>query len=392
MEPTQMHRVAVVTGLPTPYREPVFEELSRRPGVALRVLYSADKHDDVAWDAIETSTFGYDRVFLSNVTPRPLRRLPFLGYANFSVTGLLDDFDPTYLIVYGYNQLVHWLAMRWANARGVPFALRSDSNVHLDNSTTLRSRMRRRLLRRTVARAAGLLTVGTANELYWKRYGAPDARIFPAPYAIDNERVARLVGDWRIRDDVRLRLLYVGRLIERKGVDVLLRAFEDVCESKDLALTIVGDGPERGRLKAMQSPNARARTQWLGKLSNEAAIRRMGAADLFVLPSRYEPWGLVVNEAMAAGLPVLTHQHGGAAIDLVENGRTGWILEDVSVDALRNALVRIAHNREDIQEMGQAARIRIQAWSIQNTVDGMMRAIQSTCRPSPLPTCEVSHV
>lgn len=385
------HRVAVVTGLPAPYREPVFEELSRRTCVALRVFYAARGHDDVAWEAAKSSPFEYDRAFLPNLTPRRLRRLPLLGYANLGLARQLDEFQPDYLIVYGYNQLVHWLAFHWARAHGVPFALRSDSNVYLDQNGALQSRIRRRLLRGVVARAAAVLTVGTANELYWRRYGASDHQIFRAPYAIDNDRVARLVGDASLRDDARVRLLYAGRLIERKGVDVLLGAFEEICEACNLSLTIVGDGPERRRLASMQSPRARARTRWLGKLSNEAAVQAMGNADLFILPSRYEPWGLVVNEAMAAGLPVIAHRHCGAAIDLIEHGRTGWIVEEISADGLRDTLALAADHRDELAEMGQSAREHIQAWSIANTVDGMMRAIHGAERAPQRPCREASY-
>lgn len=369
-------RVAVITGPPAPYREPVFAELAKRPGIELRVFHASTGHADLGWQSSNASKRDYDHVFLENYMPERGRRLPAVGYLSLGLPAELRSFAPDYLIVYGYNQLSQWLAFRYALSEGVPFALRSDSNVHLDRSQSIQSSIRRRLLHQLVRKAHAVLPVGSANRAYWETYGAQPSQVFMAPYAIDNAKVGRLIGDRTASaTDAPLRLLYIGRLLPRKGVDLLIQAFNQLVDQTSATLTVIGDGPERARLESMQSPAARTQTQWRGKLPNEQAIAAMRDADLFVLPSRYEPWGLVVNEAMAAGLPVVAHRQVGAAIDLMEDSVHGWLLEELTTDALLESFRQAAADREHLHMMGAMARARVQAWSISATVDGMIAAI-----------------
>ena len=397
------HRVAIVTGIPAPYREPVFQLLARRPNVDLRVFYCAAAHADVAWEPTGIDASGVERTVLANWSPDQLRRKTLVGYFNPAILSELRRFAPTYVIVYGYNQLTHWLTFGYCARQGIPFALRSDSNHLIDTSTSWRSSLRRRLLRWLVARAAAVLPIGSANLAIWRSYGALDRQIFPAPFAVDNHRVAELAG--RRANDVRppssdtavsgvragvvsvptdnattgqgdmLRILYVGRLLPRKGVDLLVEAFNQLCAHRNATLRIVGEGSDLARLQQMQSPAARQRTKWVGKVTNDQALRQYAQADVLVLPSRYEPWGLVVNEAMAAGLPVIAHHRCGAAIDLIEPGCTGLLLNELSATAIVTALDRCAEDLVSLRCMGRAAQKRVQEWSFDRTVDGFMAAI-----------------
>jgi glycosyltransferase involved in cell wall biosynthesis len=389
-------KVAVVTGLPAPYREPVFSELSRREGIDLRVYYAAEGHRDVGWIGQDRPR-DYDHRFLANTMPEWGRRLPLIGYSTLGMPAQLREFDPNYLIIYGYNQLSQWFAFAHATRARIPFALRSDSNALLDTRNNWKSNLRRRLVRSIVSRAHAVLPVGSMNRLFWESLGATEHQIFMAPYAVDNALVARFASRAE-RDPLGpVRLIYVGRLLPRKGVDVLLSAFNSLVEVEDVQLTIVGDGPERADLMNMQTPTARCRTIWKGKLPNQQAMESLGESDLFVLPSRYEPWGLVVNEAMAAGLPVIAHRQVGAAIDLIVPDRTGWIADDLSPETMFHLLRQAIVDREKLKEMGQRAQDRIAAWSIKRTVDGMVDAIYDACptmfpiNPARSPKREVTH-
>ncbi|MFO0945331.1 MAG: glycosyltransferase family 4 protein [Planctomycetota bacterium] len=387
------HRIAVQTGAPAPYREPVFEELARRPGVELKVFYAAFGHGDLGWLADPYMKQADYRAFLDNWTPRRFQRMPLLGYCNTSISRAFERFHPTYAIVYGYSQLVNWLAIRHCMRHGVPFALRTDSNVWLDTRLSWRSELRRGLLRRLVPRAAGILAVGSANRMYWQRYGATDHQLFMAPYAVDNRRVRDLASRSDARPTSGLKFLYCGRLIPRKGVDQLLAAFEELHVGSRCRLTIIGDGPERSRLEAMQSQPAREATRWLGKLANDDALREFGGHDVLVLPSRHEPWGLVVNEAMAAGLPVIADHRCGAACDLIHEGKTGWKLRGVTKETLKQAMLTCIQEPSLVAAAGEAARRHVQSWSIERTVDGFLEAIESASHRADIRrrTREVAH-
>ena len=374
-------RIAIVTGVPAPYREPVFQRLAARPGVELKVFYCTHGHDNVAWAGEASASFEYVKEFPKNFTPKRFQRLPFLGYTNFGLSAALRDFEPQFVVVYGYNQSTHWLAFRYCLANGVPFALRSDSNVHIDLNRSWRSSMRRRLLHWLVKRAGAVLPVGSANRGYWEAFGAQPSQIHLAPYAVDNDHIAEAVCERRRDPRGHVRFLYIGRLLPRKGVDLLIEAFNRIADDR-CTLTIVGDGPEAEALKAAQTPEAAARTTWAGKLANDEALRRYADADVFVLPSRYEPWGLVVNEAMAAGLPVIADRRCGAAMDLIDDGVTGRKLGELSIESIAAAMSEFVAEPGRAAEQGTAARLRIQTWNFDRTVDGFLRAFDASTNAS----------
>jgi glycosyltransferase involved in cell wall biosynthesis len=376
-------KIAIVTGLPAPYREPVFAELAQRAGIDLRVFYASTGHDDVGWSPQPTRR-EYDHLFLRNYMPARGRRLPLIGYLSLGLPSELRRFDPDYLIIYGYNQLSQLLAIEFALRRRVPFALRSDSNALLDTRVDWRSQLRRRLVRSIVRRAHGVLPVGRLNQLFWERLGARPSQIFSAPYAVNNEAIASTAAS-QTRDSLGpIRLLYVGRLLPRKGVDLLLHAFNRLVEEADVALTLVGEGLIRAELEQLSSAKARERITWRGKLANEDVLAELGRAELLVLPSRYEPWGLVVNEAMAAGLPVVAHANVGAAVDLIQPGVTGWLFDHLTADDLFHVLKSGVGDRDQLREMGHAAQDRIARWSIAATVDGMLAAMDDACPATPV--------
>jgi glycosyltransferase involved in cell wall biosynthesis len=139
----------------------------------------------------------------------------------------------------------------------------------------------------------------------------------------------------------------------------------------------------------MQTPAARSATTWVGKVPNDEAVRWYGEAEVFVLPSRYEPWGLVVNEAMAAGLPVVADHRCGAARDLVgpvandSEQSVGWLLSELTVDAIHDVMIEAMASPAMAARMGQRAAERVQSWSFANTVRGFMEAIEATSFRGP---------
>jgi glycosyltransferase involved in cell wall biosynthesis len=143
-------------------------------------------------------------------------------------------------------------------------------------------------------------------------------------------------------------VLYVGRLAREKGLDVLLQA----AASLPVQVMIVGTGPERARLEEAAPANA----TFLGQLDQDAVAREYAQADVFVLPSLSEPWGMVLNEAAAAGLPLVATDAAGAAHDLVEDGANGFLVPAGDAVALRDALERLAGDPALREQAGRRSR------------------------------------
>ena len=221
---------------------------------------------------------------------------------------------------------------------------------------------------------------------------APE-KIFIAGHAVDNAQYNRAIAEGEktaLRNKLGLNrkkaVLYLGRLEEEKGVDYLIRAFARL-NSHDVVLLLVGDGSMRENLEALVLEHGiQKRIRFVGYVPPEEALTYYAIADLFVLPSvtmptGREPWGLVVNEAMNQGLPVVaTEAVGAAAGGLVQSGVNGFIVPERDPIALAEAIGRILNDDGLRQEMSRNARRIVASWDNERMVQGFQQAIAYALR------------
>ena len=211
------------------------------------------------------------------------------------------------------------------------------------------------------------LVYGTRHARDVRELGADPARTVIAPItALAPEHPA--VRQGTATPGV-VRYLYVGRLIERKGLDVLLEAFRRLEAGE---LWVAGDGPLRGEVEAAAAREPRLRL--LGHLEGEALADVYREADVLIVPSYYEPWGLVVHEALAHGLPVIVSDQVGAGDDLVEPGANGYVVPAGSPQALAEAMEALtAWTAEQWQAVAARSDERLAAYSVDRGVEGFVR-------------------
>jgi glycosyltransferase involved in cell wall biosynthesis len=331
-------RVVLLTEIPAPYRIPLFNALAER--VELEVVFLAARNPDRPY-GLHEEEFRFRRRVL------PHRDLT-LGHRwlvlNRGVVGALRRADA--IVVGGWNQPAFWLALAWARTTRTPAIGWVEST--LGDRRSDRADRAKRLL---AGACSGFIVPGAAAREYVRAF-APDARIEVAPNAVDNALFASRVGD---REAIRAELglegccfLYVGRLAPEKGVDVLLQAFEGI----DGDLLLAGAGPEEGRLRALAPP----RTRFLGHVDRDELPAWYAAADVLVLPSLSEPWGMPLNEAAAAELPLIATDAVGGARELVESGRNGFVVSAGEASELHDALERIAGDGCFRRAAGQHSR------------------------------------
>jgi glycosyltransferase involved in cell wall biosynthesis len=231
---------------------------------------------------------------------------------------------------------------------------------------------------------------GTRQVRYLAEFGVTKDRMTVAQMTVDVEAIRRFCAENREaeRSATRARwglsveeavALYVGRLEEDKGVDLLLAAFAGAAaQYENLRLVIAGDGSLRGRVNAGAA--ADRRIVYLGRLSGDDVLRAYVAADFLVLPSRFEPWGLVVNEAMGCGLPVILSDRVGCADDLVRGRETGLVVAAGDEAALAAAMVRLARDEAPRRPMGQAAEKLISSWTLGNEARNVISAWEAIAR------------
>jgi len=219
---------------------------------------------------------------------------------------------------------------------------------------------------------------GTLGQAYFEKYGATPERIFFFPcepdYTLGADVEPRRLG----LTEGRRRIVYSGRLVPVKRVDLLIDAFASIADERpDWDLLIIGDGPERKTLEARVPSSLQHRVTWTGFLDKQQTIAALyRQSDLLVLPSDFEPWAVVINEAAASGLAMIASDVVGAAAELVRDGVNGRIFPAGNLVALKDALLDVTQG-ERIDAMKAASAGVLADWQRRgDPITGLRKALE----------------
>jgi glycosyltransferase involved in cell wall biosynthesis len=391
-------RLAYFVSHPIQYQAPLLRRIAREPDIDMEVFLSSDHTvrgyvDEgfgvkVEWDVPLLE--GYRSSFLPRW--RDAGKEPgFWRPLNHGIFERLQQghFDAVWS--HGYSTANSMRVIASAAMLRIPVLLRAESTLHD------RARSRPKLLAKEAffgilrSQVSAVLAIGEANARYWRHYFRDEMPVFRMPYAVDNDffqqRAAEAVaGREALRTELALEpgrpvILFASKLQERKRCADLLAAHRLLKRSRPYLLPyllIVGDGEERPRLE--QQAAGDPDVHFLGFRNQTELPRYFDLCDVFVLPSRHEPWGLVVNEAMNAGRTVVVSNDVGCQQDLVREGETGAVFPVGDVAALAAALERVLATPESAARMGAAARAHIGRFSFEQDVAGLRQAL-ACCVP-----------
>jgi glycosyltransferase involved in cell wall biosynthesis len=378
-------RVAVVSPEPTPYRSALFDRVAARPEVELTVLYAGHTVAGRTWEIAPQ----HRAVTLDGVRVPGLRRLLRHEYpVTPGVFRELARTRPDAVVVSGWSTFASQAAAAWCRARRVPYVLLVESNDR-DPRPTWRRVIKRLVVPPVVRGADWVLTVGTlARDSVLARGARPERigrfanTIDVAAYAAEAERLSPRREELRGRlgagpDD--LVVLTAARLAPEKGLDVLVRAAAAAPDARVL-LVFAGDGPEREALaRLVQELGVRA--ELLGDVQPPSRLVELyAAADAFALLSYHEPWGVVVNEAAACGLPLVLSDRVGAAYDLLRDGENGYLVPAGDAARAAAALSRLAASPEYRRALGERSRDLVAGWGYEPSVEAFVTAIRAAAR------------
>ena len=291
----------IISPVATPQRTPVFDALADS-GPPLHVMYLYEASPTANWGSVairHPHSFVLGKGWRTGV--RVFRRI-------------LKAPKVKVLVVFGYRGFVRPAAIIAARLRGIQIVTRSDSNIAaVSEEGRSRRLVRKAVLRVLFPKSTRVWTIGASNALYWKEYvGLRNTRLIPYSVPVLPSSMGQNI-EQRTSDPHHLRFLFVGRLIAAKDVDVLIAAFKTLLSPvyDGWSLDIVGDGPMLSALQELARPDSRI--HFHGACPYNQLDRFYHEADVFVLPSRREPWGLVINESMAFGLRVIASEQVGAA-------------------------------------------------------------------------------
>lgn len=381
-------RLAVLATHPIQYQVPFYRRLTQQPEIDLTVFFCSQaglvEYFDqgfgktVQWDVPLLG--GYRSHFLNNFRSKS-DASRFWGIINPSIARALRRGQYDALLVHGWAHCTNWIAGATALALRVPLLLRGESNL-LTRPESWKEPLKRAMLKKFFQRVAGFLVIGSHNAEFYQDFGVPKQKMCMTPYAVDNEYFMReadsLVAQ---RNEIRRRfefpeslplILFTGKLRDVKQPRALIEAYAQVVRKTPCALVFVGDGPLRADLEAYKQDHKLDHVYFVGFRNQSELPNFYATADVFVLPSKIEPWGLVINEAMCFGLPILTTDRVGAGKDLVQPGLNGFIFPADSVEALENYLTLVLSDSELRREMGIKSREIIRKWSYETGVNNLV--------------------
>ena len=354
-----MKRVLFLTNYPSPYRVRFFDELGKRMDVTVLFADRIEnkKHRNAGWYVPSEGSFRSVQ----------LQKQAAVIKSNSLCTDVIDwlkqDFDA--IVLCGYSNPTVILAAAWLRLHKKKFYLEVDGGLIREEAG-----WRYRIKKQLVGCADYWLSSGSYTTKYLVHYGAREKDVFEYPFSsLQDADIQSTIVPREEKEALRQELgigekhclLSIGQFIHRKGFDVLLKAAAKL--DKDTGIYIVGGEPTEEYLRLREELGL-TNVHFLGFQKKENLIRYYKAADAFVLPTREDIWGLVINEAMAYGLSVITTDRCVAGLELVEEGITGYIVpvnDDAALAEKMGALLA-----SDMEKMGAAALEKVRPYTIEN--------------------------
>ncbi len=297
----------------------------------------------------------------------------------------LNEMRPDVVAICGYERAEMRAALRWCNRNRKIAVLMSESK----RDDAPRKKWKEAIKKRIVRRFDAALVGGAAHKLYLQELGIAANRIFDGYDVVDNAAYAALADEWRQqgRPTERPYFLTVNRFIERKNLARVIEAWSDYranaarnfADQTAWDLVLCGAGEEENHLREVARKTGLEGVHFTGFVQQNEVARWMAGAGAFVHAPLQEQWGLVVNEAMACGLPILLARNCGCAPELLEDGRNGWSFDPTRADALSERMSYLAHEISPARraELGAASRALIADWTPARFGEGLVKCARA---------------
>jgi glycosyltransferase involved in cell wall biosynthesis len=396
-------RLTAVLTHPIQYYSPWFRRIhANAPELALTVVHATHPTPQqqgvgfgraFEWDVPLTE--GYRSIVVRPAHPGDrIDSGSFTGLDVPQIGRAIEETKPDVVMIAGWYSVTLVRALFACRHLGVPTLYRGDSHLLSGPRGWMRPlwTLKTALLLRQFD---GFLSPGVRVKDYLRWFGVPDFRIFQVPHAVDNDMFAAAAEPYRhpdVRAAARRRwgidpdafvTLFVGKLVPSKRPANVVRAVARLAPGA--TLVVVGAGPLEDEVRA-EAARLGVSLKMVGFLNQSQLGEPYALADCLALPSDFpETWGLVVNEALATGLPCVVSNAVGCAPDLIRDGETGYVYPLDDIDALAMTLAKVRRRKAEGYDWGPACRALIKAYSYEAMTAGLVRAARSVIRHSPGP-------
>lgn len=369
--------VVLLTNIIHPCRIPVlnyFRELNPR----FKVFYMGQTHSNRSWDIIKDQIH-YEFEILKGLNCF-YQRLDWGVYINYGLMPRLIKGNFDVIISEGYDLPSYFFALAYAKLFKKKFVLWSGSTLL---SRRVKNPIIDGLKRAFIRNADTYISYGSLAKECLVHYGAKESKIVVSCNTVDVQWFAQRKAELdNHKEEIKIQrgfpqhiVLFSGQLVKRKGLTTLLKAFEKI-DNEDLGLVVVGDGPERSKYEDFVRRKGLKNFYFEGNQNREKLCEYYTIADIFVLPSFIEVWGLVVNEAMACELPVLCSSMAGAARDLVREGINGYTFDPHNSDELTDKLILLLNDEGLRKKMGEQSKKIISQFTPERYAKDLYKALE----------------
>ncbi len=404
----QRYRVLLVATHPVQYASPVFRQMTAHRRLDVTVAYCSLQgaeagHDpefgrNVQWDVPLLDGYRWRQIPNRSLRPGIGR---FFGLFNPGLWRLIRKSRLDAVVLYtGYRCASFWIAVAAAKASGAAVLFGTDAHeLRPRDARRWKASLKAWLWPRLFRLADVVIVPSSGGVALMRSLGLPEERVALTPYTVDNEwwsaqavRTDRAATrrEWRIPADAAV-ALFCAKLQPWKRPFDLLRAFARAAVP-GAYLVFAGDGPLKS---ALEEEAARlglsSCVRFLGFVNQSALPAVYCAADLLVLPSEYEPFAVVVNEAMLCGCPAAVSDRVGARYDLVRPGENGFVFRCGEIEELAAILRGILLDRARIRTLGAAARERMRDWSPAQNIEALVRAVEKAVSRNSRGGAPVQH-
>ena len=363
-----MKRVAIITNIPAPYRVDFFDFLQKNyKKYQFVIIYSSKNEDNRKWDIDQEKL--QNSVFLESKTIKIKK-----SYDNYYLhipTGVakeLEKIKPDVVVGSEYNPTI-LQALYYCKKKKIPFVSWTDGTLFSERNRNFVQKFLRRFV---ITRADSYIASSTKSKEAQIYYGADAEKCHISLLSVDVEKYIQKPGGTGIG-----KILYVGSLIERKGVDLLLQALSKSMSPFDLYLA--GAGEEMHNLKSLAKElKITEYVHFLGQLSREELLVHYADSDLFVLPTREDCFALVILEAICAGLPIVCSKYADGAYDMIEDGKNGFIIDPYDTEMFTEKIDQLLKNPDLAQKMREESEEVIEKFRFENIAKGYLAAIEES--------------
>ena len=373
-------KAMLITNIISPYRIPLFNAISEGGNFGFKVIALAEREKNRKWE-IEKEKIKFDYQILPGwhwFIWGEKREVAI--HLNRKVLKTLLEYKPDVIITSGYDDLAYWQALLYCRIFKKKFILWNETTLLSAGSI---KGVRGFLKRIFIWGADKYIASGIKSRDYLKYLGAKLKDIYMSIDTVDvnyfKDKVLKYRNTKKFLEErekyPKILILYIGQLIKRKGIKQFLDTMSSL-KDREIGVIIIGSGPEEKNLKAFCKENKLQNVFFEGFQQQEILPKYYALADVFILPSFEEVWGLVVNEALASGLYVLSSKYAGASYDLIEVGFNGEIFDPGNVDEIAKLIKKSKDKIKNIREKRDAiSQHACRAFSIDNSARDFIEAI-----------------